>query len=196
MSAVSGNLLAGLPALVGVLLGLKLYVEGRAVAVVIVVLFGVAAVALTVAESLMYRFPRVAAAVLELWFLSAVAVTALATAFVTWASFGTPLGWIVNASILTAEQLKTVQGAFVGALSAYIALVFTKDIGDAKGNFWTSTQFKKIIGKASQQLVSQPVHTSPAYAAIYLDTVEGYGNIGWGFKARRIRAKVLSDFIG
>ena len=73
--------------------------------------------------------------------------------------------------------------------------VFTKDIGDAKGYFWTSTQLKKAMESAFKHLAKQPSNTSVAYDAIYLDTVRGYGNIGWDLKARRIRANVLAEFL-
>jgi hypothetical protein len=114
---------------------------------------------------------------------------------VTWITIDTPINYLFSTATLTADESKTISGVFVGAVSTYVALVWTKDIGDAKGLFWPSTRFYSAVGKLFKRLTPRPPNTSVEYAACYLDTVEGYGDIGWDFMARFRRAKVLANYI-
>ncbi len=195
MNYILGNAVIGLPSLIGVILGLKLYAAGCRFAIYPAFMFVGPLVLLIIAKSIIHKMPRLAWAFIEIWILAAVAVTAFATAVVTWVSLDTPINQIFNTPGLSADQTKGISGVFVGAVSTYVALVWTKDIGDAQGAFWPSTQFKDAMDKAFHRLQPPPGNTTKAYQAIYQNTVDDYGNIGWGFRARLARANVLAAYI-
>jgi len=195
MSFLSSNIVAGLPALIGVILGLRLATEGFPFLFYVGVLFGIAFLALHLGYGLMSRFPRFAGSSIEIWIFSAIAVTAFATATVILISFRGALDCVVGLKQLSGEQAKTVSTALIGAVTTYVALAWTKDIGDAKGYFWPSTHFKKAMETAYGELVTKPGNDTQTYEAMFLDTVRGHGPIGWDFKARRIRSGILADFI-
>jgi hypothetical protein len=196
MNYVAGNAIVGLPALVGVVLGLKLYVEGRGFAPWIVGMLVIPVIALLIARAVMHKYPRFGSILIEIWILSAVGVTALATALIIWVGLNAPFTWIVDTSALKAEDVKAISSSFLAAISTYVALVWTKDIGDAKGFFWPSTQFKSAMALAFKRLTPEPPGTAPVYQATYQDVVENYGNLGWKFSARRQRAKIFADYLG
>jgi hypothetical protein len=192
MNWLDSNIIIGLPALIGVIGGLKLYVEGTRFAPYVLGALALAFGAVVAGHFAMRWVPRIAFFLIELWIVSAVAVTALATAIVMWVTLDVSLAWIVDLSEINVDSVKTLKGAFVAAISTYVALVWTKDIGDAKGFFWPSTQFKNAIDKAFRRLQPQPPGTSEAYAAAYLDVVGGHGNLGWSLPACWIRATIFS----
>jgi hypothetical protein len=197
MSFLSSNAVIGLPALIGVVLGVKLYVSGFDLVFYTLLIVGIAALALNIGYNIMPCYPRVAGYFIELWILAAVGVTAFATAAITWIALSGPLDYIINTKQLGTEQGKTITAALVTAVTTYVALVWTKDIGDAKGYFWPSTHFKQALQEAAQQVpASKPIRNdTQIYEAIYDDTVRDYGEIGWDFMARRTRAKLFSEFI-
>jgi hypothetical protein len=188
-------MIAGLPALLGVLLGIKLYLTGLSFIFYIVLMLGIAFIAMNTGYSLMSRFPKLAGLLIEVWILSAIAVTALTTAGIFCLTFSEPLNFIGNTALLSATQIKEISAALISAVTAYAALVWTKDIEGADGYFWPSTQFKKAIQAVYDELPTKPPNDSQVYEAMYLDTVREYGPIGWNFAARRKRAKVLADYL-
>lgn len=193
---MSSNIVIGLPALLGVVLGLQLYADARHVTIYVALLFVISTVCLIIGYRTMRRWPRVAWVLIEVWILSAIAVTAIATAVVTWISLSAPIDFIVPTERLAPEQVKTMATALITAITTYIALVWTKDIGDATGYFWPSTHFKSAIQKTFEKLAVKPASDTKAYQAIYSENyIEGYGPVGWDFASRRIRAKVLAEFI-
>lgn len=196
MNGAMANAATGLPALAGVILGLKISLQGMDYGIIAAGLLLASFAALFLARATVARCPRFAAAILEIWILSAVSVSAFATAIIIWLSLSNPLNWIADSNILNVEQIKTVNAVLLGAISTYFAIAFTKDIGDAKGFFWTSTQFKKLVRYGFEKMIRKPPRESAAYAAIFDDAyIEGYGPVGWDFDGRRIRVKVLSNFI-
>jgi hypothetical protein len=195
MNGLTGNAIIGLPALIGVILGLKLYVDGFQFLFYMALLITVPSIALNLGYYTMPRWPNVARLLIELWILSAIGVTAFATAAVTWISLNGPLDFIVNAKMLSTDQAKTMTTALISAVTTYVALVWTKDIGDAKGVFWPSTQFKKAMEKAYPQLSNPPANGDVVYQAMFTDVVEGYGDLGWTFFARGTRARLLAAAI-
>ncbi|MGC1780738.1 MAG: hypothetical protein WBB34_22615 [Xanthobacteraceae bacterium] len=195
MSFLSSNALIGLPALIGVVLGLKLYITGFDAVFYLLFVLGVAAIALNIGYNVMPWYPRVGGYLIELWILSAIGITAFATAAITWMSLSGPLDYIVNAKQLGTEQTKTMAAALVTAVTTYVALVWTKDIGDAEGYFWPSTHFRNALQQAAEQRTNPIQNDTQIYDAIYDDTVRGYGELGWDFGARRTRAKLYSEFI-
>jgi hypothetical protein len=198
MNGAVGNAVVGLPALIGVVLGLKLYAEGSPTCIGVALLLVVPAILLAIAFAIVARLPRIARVLIELWVLSAVAVTAFATAAITWLTLnGKALNYIVNTASLPTATATTMSAALITAITTYVALAWTKDIGDAKGFFWPSTQFKRAMAKAYALLpdARKPAGNTAAFDALFADTVQGYGNIGWGFGARGTRAKILSGII-
>lgn len=191
------NAVVGLPALIGVVLGLKLYADPVPTAYCVGALIVIAYGARWIAFAIMHRMPRLARWLIELWILSAIGVTALGTAAVTWLTLNASLALLFDTSRLAADQLKTMTAAFVTAVTTYIALVGTKDIGDATGFFWSSGAFKTAMAKAYANLpdAKKPQGPTKEYAAIFLDAVPGFGPIGWGFSARGMRAKIFADCI-
>jgi hypothetical protein len=192
MNYVFGNAIVGLPSLIGVILGLKLYVDGFRFAIYPAILLVVPLILLVIAKSIMHKFPMLARAFIEVWIASAIAVTGFATAFVTWITLDSPISQLFKTSGLNADQIKAISAAFVAAVSTYVALAWTKDIGDAKGFFWPSTQFKNAMGGAFPRLQPPQPNGGVVYQACFMDTVAGYGNIGWGFCARKKRADILA----
>jgi len=195
MNYIFGNAVVGLPSLVGVIFGLMLYLKGGCFFIYPAIMLFAPLILLLIARSVMHSRPRTAWLLIELWIFSAVAVTAFATAFVTWVSLDTPVAKLLGASGLDAEHVKAITGIFIGAVSTYVALVWTKDIGDAEGVFWPSTQFKSAIDKAFTQLLPRPNNDSKIYQASYQKNVDDYGEIGWGFSARWKRAKVFAEYL-
>jgi hypothetical protein len=195
MSFLSSNVVAGLPAFIGVILGLRLAVEGCTLLFYVGALLVAAVLALNLGYSLMSRFPRVAGWLIEIWILSAIAVTACATAAVIAISFRGLLDKVVGIDQLSGERAKTVSTALIGAVTTYVALAWTKDIGDAKGYFWPSTHFKNAMQDAYDALVNKPGNDSQVFEAMFSDNVRDHGDIGWDFAARRIRSRILSEFI-
>jgi hypothetical protein len=195
MDFLSSNIIVGLPALVGVLLGIKLYLTGFSLIFYILLLLGIDFIALNTGSFLMSRSPRFAGLLIELWILSAIAVTALTTAGIFWLTFSEPLNFIGNTAVLSAQQIKEISAVLISAVTAYAALAWTKNIEDADGYFWPSTQFKKAIQAVYDELPDKPLNDTKVYEAMFLDTVRDYGPIGWDFAARRIRARVLAGFL-
>lgn len=197
MNPVS-HAIVGLPALIGVFMGLKLYLQGRGFAVgVPIALLVIAFSSRTLGLAIVNKYTKVARWALEIWILAAIAVTAFATALVMWISLDFPLKYILDTSVVPTDQVKTISGSFIGAITTYTALVWTKDIGDAQGMFWPSTQFKNAMNVAYQNLpaAQKPDGASVTYQAMYQDTVAGHGNIGWNFEARGIRANIVSNYV-
>jgi hypothetical protein len=195
MSFLSSNWVAGLPALFGVVLGLRLYVSEPVLVFYLVVLFVVAFVVRNIGNNVMLRSPTVGRALIECWIVSAIIVTAFATAGIAWITFSGPLDFIISTKQLVPDQVKTMSTALIGAATTYVALVWTKDIGDAKGYFWPSTHFKKAMQCAYKAMSTKPNGDSQLYDALFLDDVREYGDLGWDFAARGIRVQILANYL-
>ncbi|RUU02207.1 hypothetical protein EOD23_20235 [Mesorhizobium sp. USDA-HM6] len=193
MKALFGSALTGLPALVGVLLGIRTFTGGRGWVIASVGLIVLALVSLFVAKRVMHSRPLIARWFVEVWILASVGVMSLATAAILWVGLE-PLPSFLG-TVTGTDATKSVTGAFAGAITAYVALVWTKDISDAKGAFWPSYQFKQTIGESFKKMVKKPGQATCARAAMFDDTIEGVGPVGWEFKDRGVRAKILADFL-
>jgi hypothetical protein len=191
MSFGLGNASAGLPALLGVLLGIRAYTGGLYWILVCVALIAVGAGANWGGKAGLHRWPQTGAWLIEIWILATIGVAALATSFIVWIAVASP-ALFGNPSD---PETKVISAAFVGAVTAYVALVWTKDISEAKGYFWPSTQFKDGMKQAYERLARKPKEGDTVFEAMFEDSVVGHGALGWDFSARKTRAKILSDFV-
>lgn len=190
MAAVLELWAKGLHALGGVLLGLALVATRSFPAHLLPPLLGLVLLSalLYLAYALVLRWPRLALALVELWGLSALLVVALSSAIV--------LDFTLQASswfALDKPRLDAVSGALVGAITTYLATVWTDDIKNAKSPFLASVQFKTLLAQ----------HFSPHYQlsgdtlvleACHHDNVRD-GTSGWGLGARWKRAAILAGFL-
>lgn len=178
----------GLPGLIGVLFGILLYAQQsiQPVLVPAILLFGTLGL-LLVGNRLIIGRPRLALACIELWALSALCITALVTQGLLWLTVASP-GWFA----LPAGELDAVKGALIGAVTAYFAGVWIKDIQDNKGPFLASTQFQA----ASREFgIHHGIKGDSVYAeACYSETVRT-GISGWGILSRWRRARLLAAYL-
>lgn len=194
MNAVISAGLRALPALVGALMGLKLFVEGLKFAYLPISLVAVAALSLWAGRWAFPRYPAMGRALIEIWVLSAVGVISLATAAILWVTVNAPVAAFVDTSVLDKDSLEAVSTTFVGAVTAYIGFVWTKDAEDGSGFFWPSGQFRMTIAKAFQTLTPVPVGTSRVFAACFRGSIPGNeGTVGWDFADRTLRTSVFRD---
>jgi hypothetical protein len=189
----------GIPALLGVLGGIFLFVFNisqpnffRPFAIQLICVAAIAVVSLFVGKGLLGRHPRVAFVILEFWILLAIALTAGTTFLILWIGTISPK-WFPN---LSTEDSKTVAGALGGAVTTFFAVLWTKNIEVGKGFFWSTSHFKKALGTSLEKRKLTPERTSKEYEAIYSDRVNGYNEPnGWGFVARWKRAKIIGKYL-
>ena len=138
--------------------------------------------------------PAIGRWLIEAWIVSAVGVSALATAILLWIGLQQPPARLTSLIGLQPDEVKSVTAAFVGALAAFLASAWTQDIGAAKGPFWPSTQFKAGFRKASIVL-DPPPRSGRLFEVMNSDFAHSYNGEktidGWGFGARSQR---LSEF--
>jgi hypothetical protein len=183
--------LRGLPALAGVMLGVYLYAipfKGATglpmVAMIVLVLL------LVIANRMFNQRPRLGAALLEPWTLASVALVATFTGLVLWLT--------VNLEALLGlppTQAKAVSGALIGAFTTYAATAWIKDIQEANGLFVTS-------GQAQLHFKNFATHHGLVGDSVALELCQEEtvttkdGKVeGWGWKARRQRARLLQQFL-
>ncbi|WP_027040354.1 hypothetical protein [Mesorhizobium ciceri] len=142
---------------------------------------------------MMHSQPGIGRWFIEVWIVASVGVMSIATALILWIGLE-PLPSFLGV-VSDADAIKFVTGAFAGAITTYVALVWTKDISDSKGFFWPSFQFKQAIGNAYGMMVLKPAPATRAREAMFDDTIEGLGAVGWDFDGRGTRAKILANFI-
>ena len=195
MRAIIGNGVTGIPALLGVLLGIKLFAGGADWFFATLLMIALAALCCTIGSRLLASNARLGRWLIEVWILSAIGVTALATALIIRLGLDPPIGWLGDPGRLGADAVKQISSTLLGAVSAFVALAWTKDIGDAKGFFWPSTMFKAGLGAAYERLATRPPGGSKTFEAFFEDTVDGEGNLGWDFAGRRRRTEIVADWI-
>jgi hypothetical protein len=188
-----GNASKGLPALLGVMLGIRSYTGGSSWIWGCIAMILAAAVLMRLGRAMMHRWPRVGRWLIEVWVLAAIGVAALAAAFILWLGLAPLPAFIGIAG--SDDAKKAISGAFVGAVTTYVALVWTKDVSDATGYFWPSAQFKVGMSEAYEAMANKPAGGSATSETMFEDTVTGHGGLGWGFHARGIRAGILADFL-
>jgi hypothetical protein len=190
-----GNFGQGLPALLGVALGIRAYTGGLdwlgpCVAVLILAV-GVVVIGRFIARN----SPVVGGLIIEAWIVSPIIVTALMTAFIVWLSaLGLPH---IFGTEPNEEIRKSLASTLVGAVTAYAALVWTKDISDGTGIFWPSTQFKAAMAGVQRSLPEgDQAPLGVVRQAMFSDEVQDDPKIvGWGFNARRARARKIDEYV-
>lgn len=186
-----GNFGQGLPALLGVALGIRVYTGGRVWFGICVAVLAVAVVAIAGGLHVMARRPVAGAWIIEFGILAPICVTALVTSLIVWMSaIGLPS---IFGQEPDEEVRKTLASTLVGAVTAYAAIVWTKDISDETGLFWPSTHFKAGMKAVQIALIAERRAKADtiAFQAIFNDQVESSPKIlGWDFNARRRRAAI------
>lgn len=204
MSSVLSNAAKGLPILVGVLLGIFLYTRGLPISAWLpLVALGVAFFSLRLGRKVIRKCPFLGWLIIELWVIAAVSVMAVTTTVILWLTV-TASTWFP----LEEKERQAVSGALVGAATAYAAVLWTRDIQNARGYFWTGTQFHKALKDAfDNNEPHAPKDNTRAYEVVILDHVppvpdevqglfaRGCNKVidGWGFNARRCRACILEE---
>jgi hypothetical protein len=193
-----GNFTRGLPALLGVVFGIRVYTGGLEWLVICAALLAAAIAALTVGRAVIKRYPVAGGWIIETWIMSPICATALSTALIVWLSaLGLPT---IFGSEPDEDIRKSVAATFVGAVTTYAAIVWTKDIEEGTGIFWPSTQFKTALAAVQKELSNAgraPPGGSIDRQAMVSDIVETSPKIvGWDFSARRRRARMVQEYIG
>jgi hypothetical protein len=183
----------GLPALAGVALGIRLYSGGPTWRLAAGVLLLLSWAVMVAGRLILKSHTSAGAWLIESWIASAVLVTAFVTNLVLFLTLSEWFPAILgNASGKTLEKLSDT---LVGAVTAFTALVWTKDIADAKGYFWPSTQFKYGLEALYERLAKKPEGGTVEYDAIFMETVANRDIEGWSFPSRRARAKIVADYL-
>jgi hypothetical protein len=118
---------------------------------------------------------------IEFWVLSAACVVALSTFAIVWITAKSPV-WF---DALGEDEVKIVVGVLVGAVTAFLASAWTKDIAGAQGYFWPTKHLRAFfyqLGITGDSRESDAVHKN---------RVQGGGPEGWGLLARWQRAVIL-----
>lgn len=194
MTEIFGRAARGLPALLGVVLGILVYFVGRQGVVVVVGVIAAVVLMRVMASTIAATHPRMALLLVEPWILLAVALTALSTSAVLWLTMSVP-----RLIVGDKETVNAVAGALVGAVSAYFAGLWTKEIAEVGGPFSPGVVFQSVLEAAFKHPDKVPPASSIAYQAIYFPRVDtgpdGTGPNGWGPKARWDRARLISEYL-
>jgi hypothetical protein len=137
------------------------------------------------------RKPVVAAMVISLWILTGIGLMALVTVGLLWIGLHVPQLF----PNLPTDTIKEVCAVTTGALTTFAGVVVTKNMEEGGGFFWPGGQFHDHVGKVFKSAPYKPPGDSDAYKHAFFDRVDGGGPQGWGFVARRKRAKVLQAWI-
>lgn len=176
----------GLPALIAVILGVALYV-GYAPVWMLLVAVALGAVGAAVGRYLLRHDPVLANVLISLWILVGIGVMAAVSAGLLWLAMKLPKLF----PSLSADQVKEVGAALMGALTTFIGVAFAKDMAEGKGIFWPAGVFKKFIVTVFSPSLVVPVRDTRTWDAVYEDRVRDKGPKAWGFRSRHARAKIL-----
>lgn len=182
----------GLPAVLGVFLGLASYAKPVAnePALVPLTLLLVGVISLGLAVGAFNRSPMLGVALLEVWVVSAIALSALATQLLLWLTVSLDM-WI---KLPTDVEEKSVSGAIIGAASAFLASAWLKELQDGKGPFLPSSVFEKRLAKSFQKAHSI-VGSNVEFELCDSEHVAKLNIDGWGLTARWRRAIALNRFL-
>jgi hypothetical protein len=186
MTSLLGNAAKGLPALLGVFWGVWLFTLGPRslweLAVTLILGWALS----KIGGAFLRRRPLVGWLLIECWMIVAISVAAFSTYWVLW--------FTVNVSNFIAfrstEEQKALAAVLVGAVSTYLAGVFTKDIAEGKGFFSPAANLKRALDAAFGGTTKADTRR---WDAIYEDRVREDGPKGWGFKARFLRVRIISS---
>lgn len=188
MSKLFGNAAQGLPALIGVLWGITSYSPTlHRWWIPTLTLVGAFALMYT-GKRLIGPKPVVGWLFIEGWGIAAVSIVALGTMFVLWLT--------LHAADLvqrTEEEEKAISSALIGAVTAYLAVLWVKDIQAGDGPFWAGTQFKEAVQAAFKDPPRAPAVDTREWDAVWEPRVRDNGPVGWGLTARWKRAKILTN---
>jgi hypothetical protein len=189
-----GTIAGGLPALIGVLLGLRLYTASLFVWLVVLAATAAAIGMVTGGRWLLRRRPVLGCGLINAAYALALLTTALATVLVTYVVLQVPVSVLGDPAVLQpgSDDLKHLKGAFAGAVSAFVATVWLKDIGEAKGGFWPSSHFQVGMRAAYEARKNDIPAGSAAEQAMLSDSViDGHGKLDWGLRDRYRRARIV-----
>lgn len=201
MSFGLGSAVSGIPAFVGGLLGIRIFTSGAGWFFATLLMIALAALSATIGSNMLSTQPRLGRWLIEVWIFAAVGVTALATTLIIHVALEQLPSWLIGSAPLDKATLKEVSSTLLGAVSAIVALAWTKDIGDAKGFFWPSTQFKSGMAAAYKRLPRKPAGNGTpdevrVYNAIFDDHIMGEkGEVGWSLSARGLRAEIVAGYL-
>ena len=131
-------------------------------------------------------------------YVLALLVTSLATALVSFIVLKVPDSVLGDPAALGADAdgLKHLRGAFAGAVSTFVATVWLKDIGEAKGGFWPSSHFEAGMHAAHAALKNRiPPGSAAEQAMLSNSVVDEHGKLGWGLRDRYRRARILDGVL-
>jgi hypothetical protein len=189
VSTLLGNAAKGLPALVGILSGIVLYWLGMRALWQPFLAIALGYLFLFIGRFSLGKAPLLGWLFIELWVIASIGVLALGAALVLHLTIILPR--VISSQ---GEEGKTIAGALVGAVTAYLAILWTKDIQEANGPFWPGTQYKNAIGAAFAAPEVAPKGATLQWEAIYLDRLQN-GVTGWGFSARFQRSLIMADHL-
>lgn len=190
MSDDQPSIRRGIPALLGVLAGIYLYAsnpDAAYYALPLIVLVLVLALLLS-GHAVILKSPRLALALMEPWVISAVCITALSTQLILWVTVHAA-GWFT----LSKTDLDAVSGALVGAITTYLATIWTDDIKKSEGPFLPASQFKKALQSRFSTHFGI-IGDNLEWEACHSRTLRN-GTTGWGLSARWNRARILDLYV-
>jgi hypothetical protein len=178
----------GLPALLGVIGGIYIFYLNGIWLILPIVVYGLAWLLMTKGSKLLGTRPFYGWILIELWVFAAISILAISTIIILWLT--------VNADSLapvSSEIQKTVSGALVGAVSAFFAILWTKDIESGKGYFWPNSKFKQALKDHFKKL--NATEFEELYYAVYNDVAFDKSFEGWGFIERKKRALIVESHL-
>jgi hypothetical protein len=149
---------------------------------------------ITGAKLMIAKHPYPAVLLMSLWIVTIIAIGAGLVALFLWLGLELP-NWLTSGK--PTDETKEISKILLGALTAYVGVLFTEDLDKGEGSLWPSAKTKTALDKAyaSQNYVGSTRH----YQAVYEDRVRSSGTgtsdgiDGWGLLARWKRAWVLSS---
>lgn len=190
MSKLLGNAGQGLPPLIGVLWGIYLYSSALENWWLPVPVLVVAFLLMRFGRWLLRYSPLGGCALIELWAAGSVSIVALCTMLVLWLTVHA--GDFLSG---TDAEKKAVSAALVGAVTAYLAVLWTKDIQASEGPFWSGTQLKEGLSVAFKKEDRQPEADSREWDAVWENRVRCGGPDGWGLKSRWWRCGIVGRYL-
>lgn len=190
ISKVLGNATQGLPPLVGVVGGIAIYSSAGELWWLPALIFFGSLGPLLIGKKIVGKTPRLGCGLLELWVASSVSLIALSTMLVLWLT--------VNASDFIGgdeNRQQAISGALVGAVTAYLAILWVKDIQESKGPFWTGTQVKAAIQHSFKDAPRAPAADTLEWEAVWAERVRNNGPSGWSLAARWGRCNILARYL-